>query len=1063
MSLSLLSRDDVFISYSRQDGSLYAAGLADKLTEKGLTCFIDKLGTEPNHDLPDSLRKKIKSCTVFVLVGTPKASVSKFVGKEIAEFRKTGRTILPVDFEGSVGNADWYRLIPGIAVEPERDPEALRTGDPSANVVNFVEKSFKYTRRNQLMFRMFVGALTIFLTLSAVSIVAFFVARNQVAKASTATRLAAEKTEEAKTAATLADLKTGEANRAAKLAEEKTGEAAAAAALAQEKAHAAAVAQAAADKAEARRRIAEINARKQESVATSREGAATALSLLPFDPQESVKRAAGAYHSAPTTQAADALRKALFESHIQSVLRGHSGIVWDAIFGKDGQLALTSSRDGSVRVWDPLTGREAAKLSGAGDLIQVRMSPDGKYVAAAASEEPRTMFLWKIADEVSASTPKPRVLQGVVGPGTSATQCSNMCAIRAVAFSPDSRHVAAAGDDGVIWVWETDTAAGELGRSLDAPNNAVNQLTFSPDGEYILSAGSDGQALLWKWQAERSAANPRALKHDGPVETARFSPDGRYILTAWNKPVQGETFARTEGGEAWVWRTGGLEPPVRLAGHTGALVSAEFSADGQYVVTASDDATARVWHWNSAAKDSPVILRGHTAGLHSAEFSPDGRYVVTSSQDGTARVWKPETNRYVAELNKKSAEVTAIAVLRGHSGDLWRATYSPDGQYILTASEDQTARVWKAQVENVAATLPPQRLSVQGAAFSPNRRYIVTTTAGYQPVRIWDWNDTSTRGPVAELRLPRGAAFRVPVFSPDGKFVAAVLDKTDGGPRELENTVAIWEWGREECRRSPILLTGHHNRINSVAFSHDAAGRYVMTASGATIFGPDGKPLFPTDNTVRIYDRSSETGLRNPIVLAGHTSEVGNAVFSSDDRYIVSASSDGVRVWDWRTDAGRRSPVVLHGVTSYGFSRVAISPDGEYIAAAGGGLNLAAVWKWRDAKARNNPVVLRGHTDYVTSIDFSPKSGIILTSSHDGTERLWDARTGLMLSILSGHERASQTASFSSDGRLIVVTDNLMVSVYSCDACAAPDDLMTLVTEQLTHQGPGRAADRYIP
>ncbi len=152
-----LSGDDVFISYSRKDGALYAAGLADKLTEKNLSCFIDKLGTEPNHDLPPSLKKKIKNCTVFVLIGTEKAAQSEFVGKEIAEFKGSGRTILPIDFGNNLGDAAWYEQIPGLAIETEKDTEALETGNPSQNVVNFVEKSFNYTRRNQYMFRMFWG------------------------------------------------------------------------------------------------------------------------------------------------------------------------------------------------------------------------------------------------------------------------------------------------------------------------------------------------------------------------------------------------------------------------------------------------------------------------------------------------------------------------------------------------------------------------------------------------------------------------------------------------------------------------------------------------------------------------------------------------------------------------------------------------------------------------------------------------------------------------------------------------------------------------------------------
>jgi len=192
-----LSGDDVFISYSRKDGALYAAGLADKLTEKNLSCYIDKLGTEPNHDLPPSLKKKIKNCSIFVLVGTEKAAQSEFVGKEIIEFRKNGRTILPINFGNDLGKAFWYEQIPGLPIETEKDEEALKTGDPSQNVINFIEKSFKYTRRNQYMFRMFWSALFVFLVLVGLGVGALIFATNQLKKADEAFRKAEEQTAKA--------------------------------------------------------------------------------------------------------------------------------------------------------------------------------------------------------------------------------------------------------------------------------------------------------------------------------------------------------------------------------------------------------------------------------------------------------------------------------------------------------------------------------------------------------------------------------------------------------------------------------------------------------------------------------------------------------------------------------------------------------------------------------------------------------------------------------------------------------------------------------------------------
>lgn len=73
-----------------------------------------------------------------------------------------------------------------------------------------------------------------------------------------------------------------------------------------------------------------------------------------------------------------------------------------------------------------------------------------------------------------------------------------------------------------------------------------------------------------------------------------------------------------------------------LEGHANGVYSAVFSADGQRVVTASEDGTARVW--DQAGRELQV-LEGHTGPVRSARFSEDGKWVVTNSEDGTARIW----------------------------------------------------------------------------------------------------------------------------------------------------------------------------------------------------------------------------------------------------------------------------------------------------------------------------------------------------------------------------------------------------------------------------------------
>ena len=129
--------------------------------------------------------------------------------------------------------------------------------------------------------------------------------------------------------------------------------------------------------------------------------------------------------------------------------------------------------------------------------------------------------------------------------------------------------------------------------------------------------------------------------------------------------------------------------------HEAGVNSAQFSPDGQRVVTASDDKTARLWDARLAKPIGEPMK--HEAGVYSAQFSPDGQRVVTASDDKTARLWDALTGNQIGEPMK-------------HEGAVNSAQFSPDGQRVVTASDDKTARLWDVPTTSDKDTAEDVRL-----------------------------------------------------------------------------------------------------------------------------------------------------------------------------------------------------------------------------------------------------------------------------------------------------------------------------------------------------------------
>ena len=239
------------------------------------------------------------------------------------------------------------------------------------------------------------------------------------------------------------------------------------------------------------------------------------------------------------------------------------------------------------------------------------------------------------------------------------------------------------------------------------------------------------------------------------------------------------------------------------------------------------DEAARLWLKSLEASDQPearlqarrawsgslaqvVTTFRHGGPVQHAAFSPDGRQVVTASADNTARVWDAATGEPVGK------PLT-------HQDWVRHAAFSPDGRQVVTASDDNTARVWDAATgEPVGKPLTHQGM-VRHAAFSPDGR-VVTQTA--QTVAWWISPDQGLWSAEETIWSNGGSWFSAPSLADNNPADCRIADSWTGSTPLLRNIHrGQAEPGLPELADSPGTLLGRYQRRFSLAFAESSEGK----------------------------------------------------------------------------------------------------------------------------------------------------------------------------------------------------------------------------------------------
>jgi len=201
-------------------------------------------------------------------------------------------------------------------------------------------------------------------------------------------------------------------------------------------------------------------------------------------------------------------------------LRGHNHFVSDVVMSVDGQYALTSSWDGTLRLWEIKSGKCTRRFVGhSKDVLSVAFSEDNRQIVSGSRD--RTIKLWNTVGECKFTI----------------SEDGHSEWVSCVRFSPQRQGAApmvvSAGWDKVVKVWSLSNC--RLKTNLVGHTGYLNTVTVSPDGSLCASGGKDGTAMLWDLNEGKRLY---ALEAGDIINALVFSPNRYWLCAATTQSIK---------------------------------------------------------------------------------------------------------------------------------------------------------------------------------------------------------------------------------------------------------------------------------------------------------------------------------------------------------------------------------------------------------------------------------------------------------------------------------------------------------------------------------------------
>lgn len=223
--------------------------------------------------------------------------------------------------------------------------------------------------------------------------------------------------------------------------------------------------------------------------------------------------------------------------------------------------------------------------------------------------------------------------------------------VRSAKFIARKQWVVAGADDMFIRVYNYNTM--DKVTIFEAHTDYIRCVAVHPTLPYVLSSSDDLLIKLWDWDK-------------GWTCTQIFEGHSHYVMQVTFNPKDTNTFASASLDRTIkIWNLGSPDPNFTLDDHMKGVNCVDYFTGGDkpYLITGSDDQTAKVWDYQT--KSCVQTLEGHTHNVSSVCFHPELPIIFTGSEDGTVRIWHATTYRLENTLNYGLERVWALGCMKG--------------------------------------------------------------------------------------------------------------------------------------------------------------------------------------------------------------------------------------------------------------------------------------------------------------------------------------------------------------------------------------------------------------